>query len=264
VKALAWLGASLGGLLALALFAPAAWLAEAIATATGEQLLLAEARGTIWTGSAQLVLSGGPASRDAIALPGRLDWKLRPGLRGFELRARHPCCLNDQFRAQARPRIGGVTLHVLPQNEPLAQWPAAWLAGLGAPWNTLQPAGLVRVSSSHGLTLESSQGRLAFSGAAVLRLENLSSRLSTLPSVGSYQLTIASQAQAGESARLTLATLQGPLRLTGEGQWGGTGVGTHLRFRGMAVADPGSEAALSNLLNLIGRRQGATSVLTIG
>lgn len=264
MKVLAGFGALLGSLLALALFAPAAWLADAISANTGEQLLLADARGTVWSGSAQLVLSGGPASRDAMALPGRIEWDIRPGLRGFELRARHPCCLNEQFRAQATPRVGGLTLQVLPQNEPLAQWPAAWLTGLGAPWNTLQPAGLIRVSSRHGLTLESSQGRLAFSGAAVLQLENLSSRLSTLPSVGSYQLTIASQAQAGESARLTLATLRGPLRLAGEGQWGGTGVGTHLRFRGLASADPGSEAALSNLLNLIGRRQGATSVLTIG
>lgn len=264
MKGLAWLGATLGGLLALAAFAPASWLANALANASGEQLLLTDARGTVWTGDAQVVLSGGSGSREAMALPGRVAWKLRPQWRGFELRARHPCCLNEQFRALATPRIGGLSLQVMPNAEPLAQWPLAWLVGLGAPWNTLQPAGWVRMSSTHGLTLESSQGRVAFSGAAVLQIVDLSSRLSTLPSVGSYQLTIASQAQAGESARLTLATLRGPLRLTGEGQWGGTGVGTHLRFRGLASADVGSEAALSNLLNLIGRRQGATSVLTIG
>ena len=50
------------------------------------------------------------------------------------------------------------------------------------------------------------------------------------------------------------------LRLSGNGQW----VGGRLRFRGEARADAGSEAMLNNLLNIIGRRQGALSVLAIG
>ena len=38
--------------------------------ATGQRLLLADARGTVWNGSAVPVLTGGPDSRDAAALPG--------------------------------------------------------------------------------------------------------------------------------------------------------------------------------------------------
>ena len=69
--------------------------------------------------------------------------------------------------------------------------------------------------------------------------------------------------EAGGSAALNLATLQGPLLLSGQGQWGGAS-GAALRFRGEARAEPGAESALNNLLNVIGRRQGALSVLTIG
>jgi general secretion pathway protein N len=36
------------------------------------------------------------------------------------------------------------------------------------------------------------------------------------------------------------------------------------RFSGQASAAAGAEAALNNLLNIIGRRQGARSVISIG
>lgn len=264
MKWAAVVGALIGALVATLVFAPASWLAAGLASATGGHLLLTDARGSLWRGSAAVVLSGGPNSRDALALPGRLAWRLLPRSRGLELRAQHPCCLSDQFRLMATPRFGGWALSLAPQPEALARWPAAWLTGLGAPWNTLQPAGTVRLSSPAGLRIESVQGRIAFSGAAEMQLDDAASRLSTLPAVGSYRLSITSQAQAGESAQLTLATLRGPLHLSGNGQWGGTGAGTHFRFRGLARAEPGAEADLGNLLNLIGRRQGATSILSIG
>ncbi|MGE4050638.1 MAG: type II secretion system protein N, partial [Piscinibacter sp.] len=37
-----------------------------------------------------------------------------------------------------------------------------------------------------------------------------------------------------------------------------------VRFRGEARAAPGEEAPLANLLNIIGRRDGARSVISIG
>jgi general secretion pathway protein N len=37
-----------------------------------------------------------------------------------------------------------------------------------------------------------------------------------------------------------------------------------VRFRGEASAAGGNEAALSNLLNIIGKRQGARSAISIG
>ena len=59
---------------------------------------------------------------------------------------------------------------------------------------------------------------------------------------------------------LTLQTIQGPLQLSGTGRW----TGARLRFTGEASAAEGSEAALNNLLNVIGRRSGPRSVISIG
>jgi hypothetical protein len=51
-----------------------------------------------------------------------------------------------------------------------------------------------------------------------------------------------------------------PLQLSGSGEW----AAGRLRFRGQASAAPGFEAVLGNLLNIIGRRQGAVSLISIG
>jgi general secretion pathway protein N len=50
------------------------------------------------------------------------------------------------------------------------------------------------------------------------------------------------------------------LQLSGSGQW----AASRLRFAGQASAEPGAEPALNNLLNIIGRRQGALSLISIG
>ena len=80
--ALLWAAAVLGLLLALAFFAPARWLTDRVTQATAGQVQLVNARGTVWNGSADLVLSAGTDSRDRAGLPGGLQWRLRPGLAG--------------------------------------------------------------------------------------------------------------------------------------------------------------------------------------
>ncbi|HUG24859.1 type II secretion system protein N [Piscinibacter sp.] len=253
-------GAVVGALIGLIAFAPAAWLAKGVASATDQRLLLSDARGTVWSGSAVPVLTGGPGSRDASALPGRLDWTLGVAGLGFEIRARHACCLNGTTVLRIRPGFGrmAVTL-VPPAGGWVGQWPSAWLSGLGTPFNTLQLGGALRLTSP-GITFESAQGRWLVKGRADVELIDASSRLSTLDSLGSYRLTLAGDpAQAGTS-QLTLSTMEGALQLSGSGTWGAAGV----RFRGEARAASGDEAALSNLLNIIGRRDGARSVISIG
>jgi general secretion pathway protein N len=254
-------GAALGALLALVVFAPAAWLAGSVASATGQRLLLADARGSVWQGSAVLVLTGGADSRDAAALPGRLHWRI--GLAGMKLAvaARHECCLNGELQLLVEPGIGRVKLTLPPGDSAnggiRGQWPASWLAGLGTPWNTLQLGGWLRLASP-GLTAEAVQGRWRLDGSAELQLDDVRSRLSTLPRLGSYRIGITGAGDGG--AGISLQTIEGPLLLSGSGQWAASGV----RFRGEARADTGAETVLNNLLNLIGRRQGALSVISIG
>jgi general secretion pathway protein N len=89
-------------------------------------------------------------------------------------------------------------------------------------------------------------------------LSEVGSRLSRLSPLGSYRLVL--DGGDGDAAQVRLSTLEGPLQMHAEGLWAASG----LRLRGEARAEPGSEAALDNLLNIIGRRSGALSVLSIG
>jgi general secretion pathway protein N len=246
------LGAVLGLLLALVLFAPARWLAAAVERATRGQVLLAEARGTVWGGSARLVLTGGPGSTDAAALPGRVRWELHPRWDGAAARVLADCCTPQPVPLRMRVRWAGGSLQV---GDNVSQWPASVLAGLGTPWNTLQIEGDARLTTQ-GLSVEWSAGRPVVSGRAELVALRVASRLSTLRPMGSYRITL----QGGSTAALRLETLEGSLQLTGSGQW----VGSRLHFRGEASAAPEREAALANLLNIIGRRSGARSLISIG
>lgn len=259
-------GSVLGIVAAVIIWAPAAWLAGWVANATGGRILLAEARGTIWNGSAVAVLTGGTGSREARSLPGRLRWTLRPVGAAFSLMIEHECCLNGRAELRISPGLGSMTTRLVatpvqPGNSGqwIGQWPAQWLAGLGTPWNTLQLGGALRLTAPpSGLTLRQVQGRWLVEGGAALELVDVSSRLSSLERLGSYRLSVAGDAASG-GAKLELTTLDGALQLSGSGQVGANG----LRFRGEARAD-GDPAALSNLLNIIGRRDGARSVISIG
>ena len=252
-------GIVFGVLAALIVFAPAAWLANAVASATGERVLLADARGTVWSGSAVTVLTGGPGSRDASSLPGRVEWTLGLQGLGLALNARHACCLNGTVTLQVRPGFGRLGVTLVPPPGWVGQWPSAFLGGLGTPWNTLQLGGVVRLVSP-ALKLESAQGRWVVEGRADMELVSVSSRLTTLETLGSYKLTLTGDAATPGTSQLSLTTQDGALQLSGQGTWGPGGV----RFRGEASAAATNEAALSNLLNIIGRRDGAKSVITIG
>jgi general secretion pathway protein N len=245
-------GGVAGLLLSVLLFAPASWLASRVARATEGHVLLQDARGTVWNGSAVLVLTGGTGSSDAAALPTRLAWQLRPAWGGARLALRTECCTPAPLQVRVRAGWRRTTVAFV---DGASSWPAALLAGLGTPWNTLQPDGELAFSTQ-GLSLEWAEGRLAMAGRAELLAQRMSSRLSTLRPMGSYRLVLA----GGAVPALQLSTVEGDLRLTGSGQW----VGSRLRFTGEASASPEREAALTNLLNIIGRRNGARSIITIG
>jgi general secretion pathway protein N len=245
-------GAVLGLAAALLVFAPARWLASALQRASGEQVRLADARGTVWNGSAQLVLTGGRGSTDAAALPGRLAWDLHPRWDGALARLRADCCMPAPMELRLHWRPGAARLQV---GDGESQWPAQVTAGLGTPWNTLQFDGELQLRTQ-GLSVEWSEGRPAIAGRAELVALRIASRLSTLRPMGSYRITV----QGGTPATLRLETLEGSLQLAGTGEW----VGPRLHFRGEAAAAPEREAALANLLNIIGRRNGARSLISIG
>lgn len=252
----ALVGGVLGGLVMMLVCAPAQWLAWGLAWATHGQVQLQQARGTVWQGSAQIVLTGGVGSRDAQALPGRVDWTVHP-LRATPQGMLHArCCMTAPLQVSAS--LNGTALQ-LQLSDTSSTWPAALLSGLGAPWNTLQPEGDL-VFTPQGLSLHWRAGQWLSQGRLRLTARDMASRLTPLKPMGSYQLDIAAGDTPARTASVKLSTLTGKLLLSGQGQW----TGSRLQFQGEASADPEHEAALNNLLSIIGRRQGARSLLSWG
>ena len=255
-------GAVLGLSTAIVVWAPAAWLAKVVASATNERLLLADARGSVWNGSARVILSPGEGSRDASELPQRLGWALRPawhdGGPGVRLTLDQSCCIKPGAPMTASFGMDRLTVR-LPDatpEQPWIRWPAAWLAGLGTPWNTLAPDGVI-VVSAQGFVFEGKGKAIGVTGLAQVELRDFSSRLAQVSPLGSYRMSLVG---GGTAPQLILSTIQGPLQLSGQGSLGAT----RSQFQGEATAAPGSEAAKANLLNINGRRQGARSIISVG
>ena len=248
-------GLLLGGSVALLCFAPARWLAAGLAQASQHRLLLQDARGTVWNGSAQLVLGAGVGTQDRAPLPGRVHWSLRASTRGAELRLLADCCMDSDWAWRVAP--GWSQLHAVSDDltTPM-RLPSTLLSGLGTPWNTLQLQGTLALTTQ-GLALRQSAGQWAVEGAAQLDAQQMGTSLSTLKPVGSYRFNL----QGGATPTLALQTLEGSsLQLQGQGRW----IGGRLQFNGVAEAQAERAEALANLLNIIGRRDGARSIIKVG
>jgi general secretion pathway protein N len=241
--------------------APAQWLAHGVAQLSHQRVLLTQAQGTVWQGSAQWVLSTGPrngvpdATTD-MALPTPVHWQIQPQFHrttgvALGLRLSTDCCTLEPLTLSFLPLWGGLRVTI---DDHQSQWPAHWLVGLGAPWNTIQPEGQMQLRTQ-GLSWQVQAGHAQLQGLAELQLQQLSTRLSTLRPLGSYRL----QLRGGDTMAITLDTLEGSLQLQGNGQW----LNQRLRFQGEASAAPEFEAALSNLLNILGQRRGAKSIMEL-
>jgi general secretion pathway protein N len=264
----AWTGAGIGLMLALITQAPAHWLTHAIEQASNERVLLPDAQGTVWNGSAHWVLNEGPLNIAATpnmarpasttSLPTRVTWQLAPRIDWDNLRVNlsanvaSACCTPLPVRVDVSPLWRGLRVEV---SDHTSHWPANWLVGLGAPWNTVQPEGQMQLQTTQ-LQWTQQAGQSQLEGQAELQMQQLSTRLSTLRPLGSYRVRV----QGGNTVALTLDTLEGSLLLQGTGQL----LNGRVQFSGEATAAPDAQAALSNLLNILGQRQGTKSILKMG
>lgn len=249
-------GALLGMGLAMTVWAPARWLAWGLQQASEGRVQWLNPRGTVWNGSAQLLLSAGTGAIQPQALPGRLHWTLSPTWTGAQVGWHADCCMAEAARVTLEPGRDSLKLQV---SDHASVWPAALLTGLEAPWNTLQAEGQLQLST-RSLQLNWAQGRLQMQGQAELHVQNLSMSLSPVKPMGSYRIQLSGTPEGTPTPSLLLSTLHGPLMLSGQGLW----VGERLRFTGEASAQEGHESAFDNLLNILGRRQGTRSLLSLG
>ncbi|WP_420996037.1 type II secretion system protein N [Cupriavidus sp. 30B13] len=255
-RSLGWLALGLAtvALTVLAAF-PATWIADGIASQSQRRVLLADAEGSLWKGSATLALSAGAGSETATVLPGRLQWSVSfwPLLTGtLRLVVMHTEAMSAPVGVTVTPlgwtaQAGAIRL------------PAALLEGVGAPFNTLRPDGRMRLDWSMlqgrffrragepGDGGNGNGGGGGLTGHLTLRLEQVSSAVSRVRPLGSYRAEID---WAGGAGKLELTTLAGPLHLQGSGT-----LGRQARFEGTANADPDAAAQLVGLLSLLGRRE---------
>lgn len=250
------LAAVSGALIGTVLEAPARWLAPVLGRASQDRVQMVNTQGTLWNGQAELLLAGGAGSSDALALPSSVSWSLRPQWQqgpALRLALDAPCCTSHEMvwhlgwdlrQAWAQLEAGD------------SRWPAAWLTGLGAPWNTVRLQGQLQLHTD-GVTVSWPQGRLQFQGGLQVQALQMSSSLSTLKPLGDYAIQLAPDDSG--TPRMTLSTLSGDLALSGTAEW----VGAHWRFQGLAEAVH-NEPALSNLLNILGRRDGPRAHLNLG
>ncbi|MEZ2350763.1 type II secretion system protein N [Caballeronia sp. RCC_10] len=216
---------------------PAAWITPQFARATGGHVNLVDPAGSLWRGSATLMLAAGGDGAGATLLPGRIEWTTAfwPLFTGrIHMTMRQTEAMPDPVTVDATMRGASLSPGAMAV-------PATLLAGLGAPFNTLNFDGTVRLSWTEFRVL----GNNAY-GQFVVTLDDMASRVSRVRPLGSYRVALQAQ---GASAAIDLSTTKGPLLLTGKGMLaqGATS------FEGTAKAEPQQRENLAGLLNLLGR-----------
>ncbi|AXA93610.1 type II secretion system protein N [Massilia sp. YMA4] len=242
-RAVLWLLAIVvTAVLTLLVFFPAAWVAVLVERQTDGRLTLGDAQGTLWHGSAFV---GGAASRSGAVtplLPGRFTWRLSPLslLGSVRMELSNPDALTQPVLFTGSWRQWQLSPAAL-------RLPADGLSGLGAPLNTLALSGRLQLAWT-SLQLALVQRNVAVDGRTTLEMQDVSSRLTPIRPLGSYQLALDWR---GQQAGVNLSTTKGPLLLSGTGQL----QQGRLQFSGQAEAAKGYEETLGNLLNLLGQRR---------
>jgi general secretion pathway protein N len=190
---------------ALIAAAPATLIDARLQQTSAGALRLAEASGTLWSGSGQIEI------RDASRRKGiarRVAWRARPA---YLLRAklRYDVSLDDA----GKPFPVSISLARVEVTDAAIDLPAAAL-GLGVPR-------LVALGLTGDVLLRI--GRLAFErdsirGNATLQWRRAGSTFTPVSPLGDYELRIDAD---GSAVRASLRTLRGPLQLDGKGSWTG-------------------------------------------
>jgi len=223
-------------------FLPASWMGTIVEAKTAGRLTLGDAQGTLWQGSA--FIGGAAGSSDPVTplLPGRFSWRLSPAifLGSISAELENPAALSQPVAVTGGWRQWQVSPAAI-------ILPAERLAGLGAPLNTLQPSGQMRLSWSP-LQLVLQDGKIELTGTMNLELIGIASRMSPVKPLGDYNLDFNWQ---GQQATTLLSTSKGPMLLNGKGTFNNG----RLQFSGTAQAEAGQEERLANFLNLLGQHR---------
>jgi len=227
------------GAYAFALFttAPAGLIDAGLRQASGGALRLAEAHGTLWSGTGQIELRD-PMRRTGVAKS--VAWQVQFA---YLLRGQLRCEVGLDHAAKRFP----VTLSLagIEVADADIDLPAAAL-GLGVP--KLAPLGLSGDLLLHVARL--SFARSAIHGNATLQWRAAGSAFSRVSPLGNYEMRLEGD---GAALRASLRTLQGPLQLDGKGTWTSGG---NPAFLGTARIAPEQRQQLAPLMRMIAVERG--------
>jgi len=210
---------------------PARWAAERAAL---RDVALHAVNGTIWRGDAQAVIrvGGGTFTVD------RLAWDFRParllqGRLAYDVAAQGA---GFDARAEAARTFAGWSVRGLAARADAAVATAAfpWMS----PW---RPAGNVTLTSD-AMDVDGNQAR----GTAQLEWRDAASAMSEVKPLGTYRAELAAD---GAGGNVKVTTLQGALRVAGQGR---LEFPSRLTFTGEALGEGDKARALDPLLQLLG------------
>lgn len=224
-------------LAALSIMLPATLLDAMLDAHSAGRLRIAEARGTVWSGSGRLELR----ARDLAAAAGlELRWRWRPAAGSPASFALGIGPASGAASAKLDLTIAGIEVTNL-----AFVAPAAALSLLVPALHPLQLAGELRVASPKLLVAGGT-----VSGSGTVSWANAGSALTPVWPLGSF---IADVVASGNGARVALRTISGPLRLDGTAAWA-TETPVTWNFNATVPADHRSR--LDPLLKLIGEARG--------
>ncbi len=242
--------------------APAAWLAPLLSKATNGNVGFADSWGTVWDGSAQVLIHR--SDKEVLRVPQPIAWTLTVNsvfnqsvtvtLRSAALQAPVIVALQDK------------TVQVSAGQYRL---PADSLNTLGSPFNTLRPSGDVSLNWSAFSTQADVQSPPAVRLNA--SIQSLRSSVTGAQVLGDYTVIATPKAPPATNANqqrwaVQLSTVNNvaspaSLLLSGSGE---LGLSSAPQFELTAkAANPQAEQRLQALLNFLGRRQGDVYVLRV-
>ncbi|BBJ00433.1 hypothetical protein FGKAn22_21250 [Ferrigenium kumadai] len=222
-------------LLTLLITAPASLLDKVLQHASQDRLLLANASGTVWSGSATPALR----TQDGrlVALP-LLRWKIAvPSL--FTGKIQTMLQWEGQPPASATEAV--ISFNQVELHHAMLQLPARMLEETSTMLKPAQFRGQLQIQGDH--LVFSSRG---VEGSAIVDWRQASSALSSIAPLGDYRLALNG---SGDRLHIGLTTSSGILLLEGDGNWL---AGRGLEFHGKAQASAGNYDNLTELLHHLG------------
>jgi general secretion pathway protein N len=216
---------------------PATLVDAGLQRASHGRLRLAEAQGSLWSGSGQIEIRD-TSGRTGVAKS--LAWRVVPEslLRG------HLVCEVELDQSAKRFPVT-ISLSRIELANADISLPATVL-GLGVP--KLAPLGLTGEVLIHVASL--SIARDAMEGNATLQWRAAGSTLTPVSPLGDYEVRLDSE---GTTVHAYLRTIEGPLQLDGKGSWTH---GDNPAFLAMARVPPQHQQQLAPLLRLIAVERG--------